>query len=78
MSDEGVLQWKGLWRLNALLYLHQRAAHHLLLRVPGDLHRLPIPLVDQARGVDAKDRRVGRLDEHFEIGGDLGHFCLGL
>ena len=40
-------------------------------RLTGDLRRLAVPLVDLAIGVDAKDGRVRRLDETFQVGSHL-------
>ena len=47
--------------------LDELAALHLLRRVASEFGRLLVPLIDAPAGVHAKDRRVGRLDEHLEI-----------
>eukprot|EP00976_Prorocentrum_cordatum_P105696 1194308-Prorocentrum_minimum.AAC.3 len=69
LALEGVLQHKLhdilVVRVDELL--HQVVAQHLLLRKPGDLRGLVVPLVHQALLVDTEDGRVRRVDERAQV-----------
>ena len=56
-----------------MLYLDKVLAQHFVAREARDRCRLVVPLVDEPVGVDAKDGRVGRVDECLQL---LRNACL--
>jgi hypothetical protein len=50
--------------------------HHLVVRKPGQLRGLPIPLVDAALAVDTEDRSVCVLDDLLKVVGYLAQLAL--
>ena len=57
---------------------HEVPPRHLVERVPGDLGRLVVPLVDAAERVGAEDRRVRRVDQPLQVERHPDHLLLGV